>query len=268
MQAVLILAHKDIDQLEKLCDLLTPTFNVYIHLDIKTKLTDEQANYFEQKEQVHVLYKYDIKWSSYNITAATVELMKLALEDPENMYFHLISGQDYPLKSPEEIYNFFDNDNTIYMDYFRAMDKTKSGENVLWGAKFYFNYNQINRRTTFGKIYHRLLILFQLILRVNKLKKYNLPDDYIYSGQEWIDIPRDALQFAIDKFDKREDLQHIFETAFCPDEMWLQTILLHSEYKDRIDKNIHRYINWTHKNDSYPAILDEEDYHAIQKGNF
>lgn len=36
-QAVLILAHKNLDQLIKLCERLTPYFNVYVHIDKKTK---------------------------------------------------------------------------------------------------------------------------------------------------------------------------------------------------------------------------------------
>ena len=43
MQAVLILAHKNIDQVIKLSQQLMPAFNVYIHFDTKTDLSSEQV---------------------------------------------------------------------------------------------------------------------------------------------------------------------------------------------------------------------------------
>ena len=222
-------------------------------------------------DKLHVNYfsKYDVKWGSYSIVRATVDMMKMALDNPKIEYFHLISGQDWPLKEPQTIYSRFENNNKIYMNYWRAVDMRKTGEPEIWWAKYYFNYDQINRRTTLGKIYHRLLLLGQTILRVNKLKKYNIKPEKIYAGQEWIDIPRDALSYAIEYYEKHLELQEIFSTSFCSDEMWLQTILCNSpEYRSRIDKNIHRFIELIEKHGSRPAILDEDDFLKIQQGDY
>ena len=117
-------------------------------------------------------------------------------------------------------------------------------------------------------MYHRLLLLVQTVLRINKLDKYGLKEDYIYAGKEWVDIPRDALEFAITYYEQHPNLEKIFSTSFCSDEMWLQTILCNSEFKPRIEKNIHHYIEMTEKHGSRPAILDEEDYSKIISGNY
>lgn len=211
---------------------------------------------------------YDINWGSYNIVLATVMLMQKALGNENNLYFHLISGQDWPMEAPSKIYKAFINDQNIYMNYFKAVDTEKSGENLIWWVKYYFNYNQINRRSLFGKIYHRVILYAQRIIGVNKLKKYGINQNTIYAGEEWVDIPRDALQYAIERFEQNKNLQRVFANSFCSDEMWLQTILCNSPFKNRINKNIHRYINWTNKNVSYPAILDEEDFEKIKDGNY
>lgn len=268
MQAVLILAHKNIDQVIELSNRLSSSFEIYIHFDRKVTLTNTQK---KALDKLHVNYfsKYDVKWGSYSIVRATVDMMKMALDNPKIEYFHLISGQDWPLKEPQTIYSRFENNNKIYMNYWRAVDMRKTGEPEIWWAKYYFNYDQINRRTTLGKIYHRLLLLGQTILRVNKLKKYNIKPEKIYAGQEWIDIPRDALSYAIEYYEKHLELQKIFSTSFCSDEMWLQTILCNSpEYRSRIDKNIHRFIELIEKHGSRPAILDEDDFLKIQQGDY
>lgn len=267
MQAVLILAHKNIDQVIELASRLSTDFEIYIHLDKKANITVDQSRKIKKITKGYIS-KYDVKWGSYSIVKATIDLMKMALNNNQNTYFHLISGQDWPLMSPAKIYEYFEHTNQIYMNYWPAVSMRKTGEPEIWWTKYYFNYDSINRRTTFGKVYHRLLLLAQTVLRINKLNKYGLKEDYIYAGQEWVDIPRDALEFAITYYEQHPNLEKIFSTSFCSDEMWLQTILCNSEFKPRIEKNIHHYIEMTEKHGSRPAILDEEDYSKIISGNY
>ena len=267
MQAVLILAHKNIDQVIELSQRLSSNFNVYIHFDRKISLSKKQELELNQLN-VKFFSKYDVKWGSYSIVRATIDLMKLSLENPKNTYFHLISGQDWPMQAPQKIYDFFEHTDKIYMNYWRTSDMRKSGEPEIWWVKYYFNYDQINRRTTFGKIYHRFLLLFQTLGHVNKLKKYGIAEEKIYAGQEWVDVPRDALEYALSYYEEHPELEKIFSTSFCSDEMWLQSVLCNSPYKVRIDKNIHHFIEMVRNPGSQPAILDEKYYEKIVKGDY
>lgn len=100
---------------------------------------------------------------------------------------HVISGEDYPVKPLKTIYEFYENNDQIYIQCEPAEGSVKSGESqVLW-QKYYFDYDKINRRTTFGKIYHRYTLLKQTLLHVDKFKelRYNNPHKmslYIASG--------------------------------------------------------------------------------------
>lgn len=278
-QAVLILAHKNIDQVLDLTEYLLSTFNVYIHLDNKVQLTSHQANRMDALLEkfsgtntniFRVISHYDVKWGSYSIVRATIDLMKLAYDDERNEQFHLISGQDWPLKPLNEIYAFYDGNETTYMYYYPTTDEVKSHEPEIWWVKYYFNYDQINRRTLFGKIYHRLLLLIQTILRINKLKKTKWNASQMYAGKEWIDITREALGFTLDQYGQDSELQRIFATSFCSDEMWVQTILCNSAlFKNKIDKNIHRFIPEVKKNGhgETPDVLTMEYYSQIKNGD-
>lgn len=269
MQAVLILAHQDVNQIIKLSKQLVPTFNVYIHFDTKTSISKQQQAQLNEMENLQFISKYNVKWGSYSIVKATIALMKLALENKENTQFHLISGQDWPLKPAQEIYDFFEGSDTIYMDYYRMLDEIKTHEPEIWWVKYYFNYDQINRRTLFGKIYHRLLLVAEGMLHINKLKKYNLDEDKMYAGQEWIDIPRKPLEYALQEYDHRPELKKLYSTSFCSDEMWIQTILCNSEYRKNINKNIHRFIVKKAKkfHGEKPIYLTEKYYSQIINGN-
>lgn len=265
-QAVLILAHKDIDQVIDLVHVLAPTFNIYMHVDTKTQLTDSQRTALAQVDNCKVIQTRDVKWGSYSIVQATVDLMELAIKDSDNTYFHLISGQDWPLKKPQEIYDYFEHSDKLNMVYWRMLDKVKTGEREIDWVKYWYNYDTINRRSLFGKIYHRLLLVTEKLLRVNRLKKLHLDEDHMYAGREWVDVPRDILKYALDEWHQRPDLQKLFKYSFCSDEMWLQTIVCNSKYQARIDQNIHRYLpeaaGKTHG--IKPQMITSADYKTIR----
>lgn len=264
-QAVLILAHKNFPQLLALIQKLTPTFRVYIHFDKKMVLRPHEKKELAQFENVSFFSKYDVKWGSFSIVSATLDLIKIALADPTVGYLHLISGQDWPAQAPAAVAAFYDAHPAIYLDYWLAQTREKSHEQQIWWTKFYYNYDQVNRRSTFGKLYHRVLIAVQLLLRVNKLKRLGVSSQEIYAGQQWFDAPREALAYAVQKFESDPRWRQLFTTSFCPDEFWLQTMLCNSEYQSAIVNDLHRYILWEHREGNYPAILDDRDLTAIKQ---
>lgn len=267
-QAVLILAHKDFDQVYNLTQKLGTSFNVYIHFDKKMKLSDNQKEKLSESKNVTFISKYEVKWGSYSIVKATLLLLRMALDDSDNEYVHLISGQDWPTKSSNDIYDYYVDQQDAFLNYYPASEVKKTGEPLIWWMKYYFNYDAINRRSNFGKIYHRLLLLCQTIFRVDKLKKLGLKEDQIYSGQQWFDLPRDIVEYVLDEYDHNKTWERLFKNSFCSDEFWLPTILMSSKYKHRLNKAIHRYLVLEYRNGSRPAILDETDLEKIVSGDY
>lgn len=263
MQAVLILAHKDIDQLIELTKVLNSTFNVYIHVDKKAKLSSKQIDILDNLDRVFWISTQNVHWGAWSIVQATIDLIKLALEEPSNSYFHLISGQDWPTKDPQKIYDFFDKDNKLYIWNYASAKYKKFGEPLVDWQKFYFNYDKINRKSTYGKIYHRLSIILQSIFRVNKLNTLGV-NLTLYNGSQWVDLPRDAVEYLINYLASHPNVEKMFKTGFCSDEFWIPTILRNNSlFAKRIDTDNHRYIDWHERNNSFPAILDKTDYQNI-----
>lgn len=264
MQAVLIIAHKQPEQVMALAKQLVPTFKVWVHFDTKMKVTPAQQAAFDQLG-VHTFSKIDVRWGGWSIGQVAVELFKAALKDPEITHLHLISGQDWPVQAPTKIAHFYENDDHIYMKYFRADQVRKSGELVLWWQKYYFPYDKLNRRTLFGKIYHRVSLHLQRLLGVNKLKRLGYQPEEIYSGENWVDLPRDAAEYAVEYFETHPKLQTMLKTGAFSDEFWLPIIFCNQpEYRDRIIQKHYRYILWKERYGSRPAILDLQDLPALQ----
>lgn len=194
-------------------------------------------------------------------------MLKEALKNPEITYIHFISGQDWPLQNINSIKDFYEHTNKVYMPYESADTIKKSGEPIIWWQKYYFDYDHLNRKTLFGKIFHRISLVTQTLLRINKFKHLgiNFP---LYTGSQWVDLPRDAAEYLVDYMDAHPNVSKMFATGFCSDEFWIPTILVNSRFKDRIVQNNHRYIQFEQRNGSFPAILDRHDYAAINQGNY
>ena len=266
MQAIIILAHKDIPQVIRLSALLSQRFKIYIHFDKKVVLSSTNKQQLNSLK-VNYFSLVNVNWGSWSIGEAALLSMQKVLEDPQIDYIHIISGQDWPLKNLKDIYDFYDHNSSIYMSYSASKDHKKSGESLVNWQKYYFNYDKINRRSLYGKIYHRFNILIQSLLRVNKFKKYNF-DLKLYNGANWMDLPIDVVKFLVDYANTHPNIMYIFKTGFCSDEFWVQTILLNSpQFNKRIINNNYRFVKWQKQHNSYPAILDDSDYEAVKKSN-
>ena len=267
MQAILILAHKNIEHVTKLATILHNNFEVYIHFDKKMNIPENYKQILDKKN-IHYISKIDVHWGSWSIGAATVLLMKEVLKNRQIEYIHVISGQDWLTIPSKNIYDKFIDNDRIYMTYSKAKNVKKKGESIILWQKYYFNYDKINRRSTFGKIYHRGLLLIQSLLRINKFKKLGINLE-IYSGENWVDMPRDAVEYCINYLESHPNLLKMLQTGCFSDEFWMKTILCNSpEFKQRIVKNHHRYIKWQKQHGSYPAILDMSDFDNIINGDY
>jgi hypothetical protein len=51
--------------------------------------------------------------------------------------------------------------------------------------------------------------------------------------------------------------------TFCADEIYFQTILMNSPLKNKVINNNLRFIDWTKRNGSFPANLDESDFQML-----
>lgn len=180
-------------------------------------------------------------------------LLKAAIKG-EYEYYHLLSGQDLPIKSQEEILAFFDENfgnNYIKVDW-KAMD---DGYHIDRVQKYYFFQNMISRREGHWigllRRINRFSVFLQEYFNIDRLQNCSKK---IYKGTNWFSITHEMALLVLSE--ERFIRKHCYR-AFCADEIFLQTVAMNSHLLNTIIDEDLRCIDWTRGN---PYTYREDDY--------
>lgn len=267
-QGILLTAYNEIDHLKKLINFFNDDFYIYIHMDKKSKLSKEDIDAIQHAKNVVFLSReFKINWGGIYGMMAILLLAKEALKNKEIEYFHVISGQDFPIKSCEFMsYYLTKHKGKEFIEYFKMPENDWHDTSTGLSRIGYYNfYDLFNAKTKIG--YHIISMLFkaQRILNIKRNVQFNFPN--LFSCATWWSVSYPCLKYIVDFTDNNPQLLKRFDHTFAPDEIYFSTILMNSPFKDSIENNNLRYINWAEKNGSRPAILDESDYDNIVKSD-
>ena len=106
--AYLIMCHNNIRQLNTLLSLLDYKNNdFFLHVDKKWTSFDLNDLNELKYSNLYIIERMDIQWGGYSQIECELKLLKQAVNTERYNYYHLISGQDLPLKTNKEIDDFF-----------------------------------------------------------------------------------------------------------------------------------------------------------------
>lgn len=240
-QAYLIMAHNNIELLKKLLsEVDDERFDLYIHIDKKAKNFDEnELKKYISKSNIYFLQRRSIGWGGYSQIKTTIELLKQASNEYNYKYYHFISGVDFPLKSSNYIYNYFNNTDKEFIGIDSPKYDIKNNERI----KYYYFFQEQSKRNFICKFINKFLIYVQKCLNVDRLKKNKIK---FQKGANWFSITHDLVKYILSK---EKFIYKIFKYSLCGDELFIQTIIINSPFKRKIYKNgINdghlRYIDW------------------------
>lgn len=254
-QAILIMAHNNVWTLNKIIECLDFNgFDIFVHIDKKSKIIKNEVN-DTKCSNLYIYKELDIRWGEYSQVECEMFLLKKAMECNEYKYFHLISGADMPIKTPDKIYEFFD------MNYAKEFICYASEELPNKKINYYRKYNFFmkNYKKNIGiKLLNNLALRFQYFVNRNKKIK-------IMVGANWFSITDKLASYVI----SRENfIKKMYKFTRSPDESFLQTIVYNSSFKENLynknyDNNFEacmRLIDWKRGN---PYIFKVQDYEEI-----
>ncbi|MDR2843050.1 MAG: beta-1,6-N-acetylglucosaminyltransferase [Candidatus Symbiothrix sp.] len=251
--AILILAHKNENQVNRLIHHLAKDFDVYIHIDTRSGIK------IQPKNNIHVYRKFKVYWGSFDNLKSTLFLLREAHKKHYNRYI-LISGQDLPIKSNAEISTFFANNSYEYIELNELPKPEWHTENGGFDRVSRYYPNRItlgNNRLIFKILFFIETQFFRLLLKVKKR-----PINYAFAGGEyWMNLSGNCVNRIFDYMARDKKFLKRFKWTYIPEELFFQTAI-HTIGGLKVISNSLRFVNWVQGALS-PRTLIQDDYEKI-----
>ena len=258
--AFLIMAHKDDETFRTLLRMLDDVRNdIYIHMDAKNAAWDESgATSGIRYSKWFVASRLNVVWGAYSQIECELNLLRLAASKGSYAYYHLLSGQDLPIKTQDEIHSFFDtcgNKEFVRFENHGRDYSRRMGGHILWRC--------------LGRSKHQMLLrgMDGVVSRLLQVIRDPSCRIKVEKGDNWFSITDNLARYVVDN---SLAIKSLFWDSFCGDELFLQTIARSSEipfdyYRSPGENNadaLMRMIAWG--NDESPRVLKLQDFDSLR----
>lgn len=256
--AILILAHHEPWLLDKILSYFNhEAFDVYLNIDPSMKVLD--ADYFAKKyPNIRHISCKRLHWGGFSLLKVELEMLECAMNEGRADYFHLISGQDYPIKPREYFINFFERENgRNFIFYQDNSDYDRYFERL----NYYLPYDFMQGRNDKGRQFIERLKSWQRKLHIaNSVGGF---PKRMYVGSQWFSITREAVKMIVDYTHEHPRFYRRLKYTFAPEEVYIVTLLMNFfDHKKICSYNL-RLIRWVEENGSFPAQLDSKHFRLV-----
>ncbi|RZF61682.1 beta-1,6-N-acetylglucosaminyltransferase [Sphingobacterium corticibacterium] len=225
--AYLILAHHQFGLLELLVKSLDHACNaIFIHVDKKVAelpvVQTKNAALYVLDERV------DVYWGDLSVVEAEYVLFEAASHAGHYDYFHLISGVDLPIKSSDDIRQFFERNKGrefigFYKDTEFAQLDRKMQRYHIFPHDFIIDGSRSN---TIKRIIRAVLLRIQIALGLRRNKNIDFR-----KGTQWVSVTSDFVHYLLSC---KEVVLKTYHHTYCPDEVYKQTLCWNSTFRDNV----------------------------------
>ena len=277
--AYIMLVHNNPFQVKRLVDSLKETGDFYIHIDKKRDIRPfKQA--LEGIDAVHLSKKrFCIAWAGWSIVKGYMMLLQEALASDKNYdRFVMLTGQDYPLLSNDEIIKTFEYNRDV--EYIMAYniatstvltDKNKTGKRWYLDNPFHSRFLQRVYKSIMYHVFTKPFVRKDFRVPLNG----KLVDPYF--GQMLSSFTRQGATLLVDTYLNDKEFNKRMKRAFAPDELYWQTIIFNSELRKNTiqhgeEHEITEHFGWAplhyHHYDIDTSIFTEEDFDEIKDSGY
>ena len=265
--AILILAHNNFDYLNSFISIFDKDtdFFVYLHIDKKVTIDENTLKKIKKHSSVRIILRnLYVNWGGRNILQAILDLCNYAVNDLKNeeFYIHTLSGMDILTRPLSEFKQYFVlNNGKNFMEFFQL---PYSGWSNGGFERLEFKH-PLDRLDIYK---NKDLTIYKRYIKIQKQNdlKRNLPNITFYGGSAWWSITKNAAIYLCNHFEDNFLFKRM-NNVFAPDEIYPQTVLMNSHFKNNICNNSLRYISWDYGARETPAIIEEYDIPHIYESN-
>jgi hypothetical protein len=256
--AYLLLVHNTPNHLQRLLSALKyKNDDFYIHVDRKSSCSFDN----EVGERIYFTReRIPVYWGEFSQVEAILMLIRQALNSGNNYdYFILLSGSDYPIRSPGYIHNYLQKN---YGDEFinvTEMPNDKLGKPLTRIIEY-----RVGSDKPLGRYFYEKIVGFNRLFGAGYFRRdfSKIFGDIVpYSGSTWWALTGEACKYVVDFTCSHKICFEFFRNTRCPDEMFFQTVIGNSEFGKRVRHNV-TYADWDRFVPPFPAVLN--DWHLQQ----
>ena len=221
--ALLIVAHKQFEILIKMLKTLDhEDIDFFIHIDKKCqKYPKHEIEQACSYSNVHFIKRQNVHWGGYSQIRCTLSLLSNAISNNYD-YYHLLSGQDFPIKKKQQFLEFFNQNAGIEYVHFmekeiedRHLDRIRYHWFSMDGAKKWEKITEIEKRIGYNRFEN------------NEIQTF-------YMGSNWFSITHEFAQYLLSK---EKWIHKTFRHSALGDELFVQTLLMNGPFQNRLSEN-------------------------------
>ena len=214
-----------------------------------------------KKSRVTFVPRHRISWGHFAMVEAELELLRAAVPGGYD-YYHLLSGVDVPVKTRAYIENYFTRAPGRNYVSFLSPEISRTD---LYRVRFYYPLQRYNiRKPAVRRTLRNLSAALQLGFGVDRTRRR--PDGFVFQkGAQWFSITHALATYVLSQ---ENWLRERYRSTFCADEIFLQTLVVNSPFRDTLPsdyfgddhKTCLRYIDWQR---GKPYSFRNEDYSEL-----
>lgn len=216
-------------------------FDMYIHVDKKSDIQPFYELLKENRQVFFIRNRQSVYWGGYHAVLATLEMLRVA-EASERQYdrYVILQNLDYPLKSNDEIFEFFQKNAKV--EFIRAcrIARTKDwhfAEKYKIRHKFDDEF-YLSKPGKLQRIIHNLGKWIKSIpnLGFNGIIQETDGEYPIYYGAAQWSITGECAEHILSFAETHEKFNRCMQSVKFPDEEYFHTIVHNSKFKYRCVK--------------------------------
>ena len=258
--AIAMLCHKNVEQINALLRAMAhDDIYFYIHVDKKSGINRETIT----GKNVYVLNKdssVDIQWGGFGMIEATLRLIETISQATAKFdYIWLMSGQDWPLRSANEIVEYVEQHRGE--DFIEILPSDESFE------RGYFKRNDLYYPTWMVsnelhiKIVKHLFWLATGGKKSTKIFKRKSKIEKFYYGSQWWLLSSQTVNSMTQFLRSNKWFIDYFKNSLVPDESFFQTLYGMIDSVSEVKPAI-CFVNWK-SNPNSPEVLTSDDMNRI-----
>ena len=225
--AYLIMAHKNWDQVGLLLSLLDdPRNDFYLHIDKNVHLDPVILEHLKKECRLSNLYMVDpvrVVWGGYSMVKAELCLLKASVPRGYR-YYHLLSGQDLPLRPTNDIYAFFEEHDSFEFIWFGDNEWINSVRPRC--RYFWLLQERIGRdERPFLHFLEKVNIKAQKLIHLDRLKQH-----VFSAGANWFSITNELAEYVLSQ---EKQIHKRFRFTQCADECFLECLVMESKFREK-----------------------------------